>query len=145
MPGVRLLSFDARGHGGTIALLDPERLTFSSFADDLCSLLDHLTIHAAVVGGISMGAGVALNFALRFPDRALGLILCRPAWLHERSPKNLQVYPQIASLIEHEGVIKGRTFHEVTSKSIDPVAHVKEVATAISLFFQQELQSVVPL
>jgi pimeloyl-ACP methyl ester carboxylesterase len=232
VPGVRLVSFDARGHGGTIASLDPARLTFSSFADDLCSLLEHLTIHAAVIGGISMGAGVALNFALRFPDRTLGLILCRPAWLNERSPKNLQAYPQIASLIEHEGVIKGRmlfedyelfqqirnesvdsahsllrqferpgadqnfavldrmpkdvpnndpadwktirvptlilgnrqdpihpieyaqlfsslipssTFHEVTSKSIDPAGHVNEVATAISLFLQQEVRSVHPL
>jgi pimeloyl-ACP methyl ester carboxylesterase len=232
VPGVRFLSVDARGHGGTIASLDPHRLTFSSFADDLCSLLDHLTIPAAVIGGISMGAGVALNFALRFSDRTLGLILCRPAWLNERSPKNLQVYPQIASLIEQEGIIEGRTlfescelfqqirnesidsahsllrqferpgaeqnfavleqmpkdvpnndsadwktirvptlilgnrqdpihpieyaqvlsalipsstFHEVTSKSVDKAGHVTQVAAAISLFLQQEIQSVHPL
>jgi pimeloyl-ACP methyl ester carboxylesterase len=229
VPGVRLLSFDARGHGGTIASLDPDRLTFSSFADDLGSLLNHLEIRAAVIGGISMGAGVALNFALRFPDRTLSLILCRPAWLNERLPKNLRAYPQIASLIEHEGIVKGRTlfesyelfkqvldqsvdsahsllrqferrgaehnfavldrmpkdvpnndsadwktirvptlilgnhqdpihpieyaqllsslipsstFQEVTPKSVDPAGHVKEVATAISLFLQQKLQSV---
>jgi hypothetical protein len=33
----------------------------------------------------------------------------------------------------------------VTSKSIDPAGHVNEVATAISLFLQQEVRSVHPL
>jgi pimeloyl-ACP methyl ester carboxylesterase len=228
IPNARVLSFDARGHGQSIASFDPDRLTFSSFANDLGSLLNHLEIRAAVIGGVSMGAGVALNFALRFPDRTLGLILCRPAWLNERSPKNLQAFPQIASLIEHEGIVRGRmlfescqlfrqirhesvasassllqqferpgaernfavldrmpkdvpntdsadwktirvptltlgnrqdpihpieyaqllsslipggTFQEVTSKSVDPIRHVRDVVAAISFFLERQFQS----
>ena len=122
--GVRFLSFDARGHGQTTGSLD--RLSFSSFADDLCSLLKYLEINAAVIGGISMGAGVALNFALRFPNETLALILCRPAWLNEPLPKNLLLFPYIAKLIEHEGSVRGRRlfeasdlFQEIRSRSVD--------------------------
>ena len=67
--GFRLLAMDCRGHGQTDPLGDPEKISIASFADDLQALLDSLQIPRAVVGGISMGAAVALNFALRFPDR----------------------------------------------------------------------------
>src|SRR4051812_38311154 len=67
-PGVRLISFDARYHGETRPLGDPSKLTFDALADDLLALIDHLKLSRVVVGGISMGAGLALNFALRHPD-----------------------------------------------------------------------------
>src|SRR5437773_1155586 len=80
-PGLRLLAFDCRAHGETRPLGDPVKLSLASFAEDLLIFLDHLGIERAVVGGISMGAAVALNFVLRFPGRSLGLVLSRPAWL----------------------------------------------------------------
>src|SRR5436305_462059 len=67
-PGIRLLAFDCRGHGETRPLGNPEKLSLASFADDLLACMNHLAIERAVVGGISMGAAVALNFALRFPE-----------------------------------------------------------------------------
>src|SRR3954452_4933919 len=70
--GVRLVSFDARYHGETRPLGDPSKLTFHTLADDLLALLDHLAIDRAVIGGISMGAGLALNFAIRYPERTSG-------------------------------------------------------------------------
>src|SRR5437879_2117383 len=62
--GVRLLSLDARAHGATLPLGDPDYLTFDTFGDDVVALLDHLGLPSAIVGGISMGAGVALNVAV---------------------------------------------------------------------------------
>jgi pimeloyl-ACP methyl ester carboxylesterase len=106
-PGVRLLAFDARGHGETRPLGDPETLTLNAFADDLIALLDQLGLVAAVIGGISMGAAVALNTALRHPDRALGLVLSRPAWLDQPLPPNARVYPRIARLITDHGAREG--------------------------------------
>ena len=80
-PGVRLLTMDSRGHGMTRPIGAAEKFSFASFADDLWALLDHLDLQKAVVGGISMGAGVALNFALRYPERAVGLCsFGRPGW-----------------------------------------------------------------
>ena len=68
--GIRMISFDARGHGETRPLGDPEKISIASFADDLGELMDHLKIERAIVGGISMGAAMALNFTLRFPQGA---------------------------------------------------------------------------
>src|ERR1700748_1130451 len=72
---LRALSFDCRGHGRTEPLGPADQLKFSRFADDLCTVVDALHADTLVVGGISMGAGVALNFALRYPSRVKGLIL----------------------------------------------------------------------
>jgi pimeloyl-ACP methyl ester carboxylesterase len=60
---------DFRGHEQTEASLEPARISFAQFANDLAMLLDSFRIPRAVVGGISMGAGVALAFALAYADR----------------------------------------------------------------------------
>ncbi|MBI4551684.1 MAG: alpha/beta hydrolase [Candidatus Latescibacteria bacterium] len=106
-PGFRLLAFDCRGHGETRPLGDPHKIRITAFADDWLALMDHLAIARAVIGGISMGAAVALNFTLRFPDRALGLILSRPAWLDGPNRKNVSIYHSIARLIRESGANEG--------------------------------------
>jgi pimeloyl-ACP methyl ester carboxylesterase len=107
LPGFRLIAFDFRGHGLTRPLGDPEKIGIASFADDLAALLDHLGLPRAIVGGISLGAAVALNFGLRHPDRALGLVLSRPAWLDKPFPENTHTYPRIARLIRDHGALEG--------------------------------------
>ncbi len=107
-PGVRLITLDSRAHGATEPLGDATLLHFSALADDLVALLDHLGLASAVIGGISMGAGVALNVALRHPQRLRGLILSRPAWLDRPLPPNLLVYPAIAWLLRTYGAEEGR-------------------------------------
>ena len=98
--GIRLLCLDARAHGQTQPLGDPSALTFGVFGDDLVALLDHLGVGQAVIGGISMGAGVALNVAVRYPERVAGLVLSRPAWLDgPMPPENIGRYAAIARLL----------------------------------------------
>ena len=63
--GVRLLSLDARAHGRTRPMCDPSTLRFDTLGDDFVAFLDYLEITRAVVGGISMGAAIALNVAVR--------------------------------------------------------------------------------
>lgn len=105
--GFRLLTLDCRGHGETRPLGVVEKLGFASFADDVRALMDHLGLDSVVMGGISMGAGVALNFALRFPERVRGLVLSRPAWLDQPLPPNMAVFPFIAQLIRRHGAQSG--------------------------------------
>ena len=102
-PGFRFISMDCRAHGETRPLGDPRRLRFDTFADDLLALLDALAVPQAVVGGVSMGAGLALNFALRYPARTLGLVLSRPAWLDRPLPDNLLSLPRIAHYLRQFG------------------------------------------
>jgi pimeloyl-ACP methyl ester carboxylesterase len=106
--GFRVLSFDCRGHGRTRPLGPPGDLRFSVFADDLQALLHSIGAEKVVVGGISMGAGVALNFALRYPAMVNGLILSRPAWLDRPHPSNLRIFPIVARLIREHGTPEAR-------------------------------------
>src|SRR6516165_6638063 len=64
--GIRLLSFDMRAHGQTRPVGDVTLLSVATFADDLVALLDDLGAERAVIGGISLGAAVAANVAIRY-------------------------------------------------------------------------------
>jgi len=106
--GIRLITFDFCGHGKT-PMGRKEQLNFRSFADDTLALMHHLQLEAAIVGGISMGAAVALNFAIRYPTRILGLILSRPAWLDGPMVNhNNRMFKSIARLIQEHGPAEGR-------------------------------------
>jgi pimeloyl-ACP methyl ester carboxylesterase len=102
--GLRLLCLDARAHGQTHSPADASTLTFDVFGDDLVAWLDHLDIPHAIVGGISMGAGVALDVAVRYPERVTGLVLSRPAWLDgPMPPENVARYATLARLLRGIG------------------------------------------
>jgi pimeloyl-ACP methyl ester carboxylesterase len=105
---VRILALDCRGHGKTQPLGDPLKLRFDVFADDVIALLDHLGVEQFVAGGISMGAGVALNLALRYAPRVKGLVLVRPAWLSEPNPPNLDCMAEVGRLIRDHGPEEGK-------------------------------------
>jgi pimeloyl-ACP methyl ester carboxylesterase len=107
-PPFRTIALDCRAHGKTHPVGPVESLTFSCLTDDVIVLMDRLQVAQAVVGGISMGAGIALNLALRYPERVRGLVLSRPAWLDRPSPENLSVLSTIAALIRECGAVGGR-------------------------------------
>jgi pimeloyl-ACP methyl ester carboxylesterase len=106
--GARFLGFDARGHGQTRPLGDEGRIGIAHSADDLRAFLDRRGIAQAVIGGISMGAAIALNFAVRHPGRVLGLVLSRPAWLDQPLPENLRIFTRIAEYIRAHGAVEGK-------------------------------------
>ncbi|MCC6487636.1 MAG: alpha/beta hydrolase [Candidatus Hydrogenedentes bacterium] len=107
-PPFRLIAMDCRAHGDTQPVGPEDKISFDAFADDVVALMDHLKLASAVVGGISMGAGVALNIATRYPERVLGLVLSRPAWLDTPLPGNLDILTRIAALIRQYGSHEGR-------------------------------------
>lgn len=108
LPDVRLILYDNRGHGRTSQTGDPARLNFSVMADDMAALLDWLAIPTAIVGGVSMGAGIVLAFCMQHAGRARALVLSRPAWLNVPNPPNLSVLFEIANLVEELG--RGRAW-----------------------------------
>ena len=93
------LALDFRGHGETEPVGPDVGFTFSSFARDLAAFLDAAGVEAAVIAGVSMGAAVALRFALDQPARVRSLVLVRPAWLHTPLTENLRPYAEIARLL----------------------------------------------
>jgi pimeloyl-ACP methyl ester carboxylesterase len=96
LPGVRVTIYDNRGHGRTVPAPNPERLNFREMAGDVAALFGHLAISKAIVGGVSMGSGVALRFALTYPERVRALVLNRPAWTDRPNPENLGFAPILA-------------------------------------------------
>ncbi len=71
----RFVLFDARGHARSDAPSDPDAYDPTCFVADLARLVDETNEPRAVVGGLSMGAGIALRYALAHPERLRGLVL----------------------------------------------------------------------
>jgi pimeloyl-ACP methyl ester carboxylesterase len=105
--GVRVIGMDCRAHGQTRPLGDPKKVAIAAFAADAIALLDHLGLDRAVVGGVSMGAAVALSLALRYPGRVLGLVLARPACLDRPLPENARVFAHVAQYLLKFGAAEG--------------------------------------
>lgn len=72
--GYRVVAYDARGHGRSEKPDRSEAYSQDIMVEDMRSLMDGLNINKAIVGGHSMGANVALNLALKYPERCLGLV-----------------------------------------------------------------------
>ncbi len=71
----RLILWEPRGHARSESPEDPTRVTFGHWVLDLHDLLDHLKLPRAVVGGLSLGAGIATRLTLGHPDRVSALIV----------------------------------------------------------------------
>ncbi|MCJ8318074.1 MAG: alpha/beta fold hydrolase [Colwellia sp.] len=65
-------SVDVRNHGHSFHEND---MAYTSLAQDVINLLDHLAIEQAYVLGHSMGGKIAIQLALTFPDRVKKLIV----------------------------------------------------------------------
>jgi 2-succinyl-6-hydroxy-2,4-cyclohexadiene-1-carboxylate synthase len=70
-----VVRYDARGHARSAAPDDASAYTPEVFAADMGRVLDHAGAETAVVGGLSMGAGTALRFALTHRERVRGLVI----------------------------------------------------------------------
>jgi 3-oxoadipate enol-lactonase len=71
----RLVLWEPRGHARSDSPEDAAKFSFGRWALDLKTVLDHLGIRKAHVGGLSLGAGIATRFALRFPSRIRALMV----------------------------------------------------------------------
>ncbi|WP_377272339.1 alpha/beta fold hydrolase [Peterkaempfera sp. SMS 1(5)a] len=71
--GVRVIAPDLRGYGESSVV--PGRTLLEVFARDLAALLDHLGLPQVLLGGLSMGGQIAMEFCRLFPDRVRGLVL----------------------------------------------------------------------
>src|SRR6188768_2601656 len=76
--GLHVVTRDLLGHGRSDRPADPLVYSVSSSADQVEARLDHLGAERAVVGGMSLGANISLEFAATWPQRTQGLILEMP-------------------------------------------------------------------
>lgn len=86
--GARLAVLDCRGHGESPAGA-PEAFSIATFADDLAAAIEEASPVSCIVGGISMGAAIAMRLACLRPGLVNGLVIARPAWVTADAPENM--------------------------------------------------------
>jgi pimeloyl-ACP methyl ester carboxylesterase len=75
-PGYRLIAWDMRGHGGTDSPPRQEDYTEKLTVEDMAALLRHLGVERAIIGGLSLGGYISLEFQLHHPEMVSALVLC---------------------------------------------------------------------
>lgn len=93
--GIRLLTIDRAGYGGSTALPADVLPTLTGAADDVAAVLDHLGVRDAAVAGWSHGGRVAAALAARHPDRVRSVAL-----VGTPSPEDLSWIPE-----EHQAML----------------------------------------
>lgn len=105
---------DLPGHGKSRG---PSLASIAGYADALKGAFDDNAITSAFIAGHSMGGAVALDFAIRYPDLARGIVLIGTG-------ARLKVYPEIL-----EGILRDK---EKTARMI--------IDTAFSPTFPAQLK-----
>ena len=76
--GHRVLSLDLLGHGESDRPEEMWNYSMTAFGVQTITLLDHLEIEQAVIGGTSLGANISLEVAAHAPKRVKGLVIEMP-------------------------------------------------------------------
>jgi pimeloyl-ACP methyl ester carboxylesterase len=71
----RLILWEPRGHARSDSPENPAQVTFGHWVLDLHDLVEHLGLDRPVVGGLSLGGGIATRFTLNYPERVGALIV----------------------------------------------------------------------
>lgn len=79
---------DLRGYGGSTVV--PGKITLDIFASDIAGLLDELGIQEVVIGGLSMGGQIVMEFCRLYPERVRGILLAATFCRAETEPGKRQ-------------------------------------------------------
>ena len=92
----KVIAVEMQGHGRTA---DIERdLSFENLADDVAALLDHLKIPSADLIGFSMGGGVAMECAIRHPEKVRKVVSISAVFRQDGWVKGaLDMFPQLTA------------------------------------------------
>jgi pimeloyl-ACP methyl ester carboxylesterase len=69
----RVIVPDLRGYGESTVVAG--KTTLDIFAGDIAGLLDQLDIERVVIGGLSMGGQIVMEFCRQYPERVRGVLL----------------------------------------------------------------------
>ena len=97
---LRCVRYDLRGFGGSSVPTGPYR-----HIDDLRALLARVNIARPVLVGLSLGANIALPYAMEHPQDIAGLVLAAPGlpgyhWRMQRPPEAVAAYSMTHTVAE---------------------------------------------
>jgi pimeloyl-ACP methyl ester carboxylesterase len=102
MPAHRVLAIDSRGHGRSTR--DSRPYGYDLMADDVIGLMDSLHIPTADLVGWSDGAIIALDLAMRYPQRARRVLSFAANTQTSGLIAGGEKSPVFARFVEREGV-----------------------------------------
>jgi proline iminopeptidase len=85
-----LIYYDQRGRGRSADGVKPEDVTLASDVSDLDQIRRYFKLDSVVILGHSWGAVLALEYALRYPERVSRLILMNPAPVSQNDFKEMR-------------------------------------------------------
>jgi pimeloyl-ACP methyl ester carboxylesterase len=90
----QVIAVEMQGHGRT-ADIDRE-FSYENLADDIAALLDYLKIKQADVLGYSMGGGVAMQVAIRHPEKVRKVVSVSAVFRHDGWVKEaVEAFPRM--------------------------------------------------
>ncbi|ORE89532.1 alpha/beta hydrolase [Oceanococcus atlanticus] len=94
--GYRVILLDLLGHGRSDKPGHAKELRVDFFAEQLRTLMDHLGVDKAIIGGVSLGAITSLTFATQYPQRVKALFLEMPVMERATPAAALMLVPVLA-------------------------------------------------
>jgi len=135
--GWRCLTLECRGQGKSDAG-SPEDFSLATFSEDLVSLIEALALAPVVLGGISLGAALALRLAALRPDLVRALVLARPAWIDEPAPANMQPNALVGELLRHFPPQEARARFEASATARELAIESPDNLVSLFSFFSRE-------
>ena len=109
----QVIAVEMQGHGRTADI--NRDFSYENLADDIAALLDHLKIKQADVLGYSMGGGVAMQVAIRHPEKVRKVVSISAVFRHDGWVKEaVEMFPQM-----EPGMFKGSPI-ETEYKKLSP-------------------------
>jgi pimeloyl-ACP methyl ester carboxylesterase len=93
---VKLVRYDARGHGKTQPTFSPGDYHWRNLALDMIEVADHLGIDTFIAGGQSMGCATSIYAGLIALERVKGLVLMNPPTAWETRSAQCEFYRRMA-------------------------------------------------
>ena len=125
----RFIRYDERGCG--LSDWDVDDLSFDAFVEDLEVVADTLGLERFPLVGISQGAAVSIEYAVRHPERVSGLILLggyAVGWRHHASIEEQERRKAVMTLTELGWGTDNPAYRHIFSQTFMPEAAADELA-----------------
>jgi pimeloyl-ACP methyl ester carboxylesterase len=126
----KVIAIEMQGHGRT-ADIDRE-FSYEHLADDVAALLDHLKIPSADLIGYSMGGGVAMQCAIRHPEKVRKVVSISARFRQDGLVKEgLDAFPKLTpeAFKDSPIEIEYKKLSPTPDKFADLVNHIKAMAS----------------
>jgi pimeloyl-ACP methyl ester carboxylesterase len=129
--GRQVIAVEMQGHGRTADI--NREFSYEHLADDTAALLDYLKIKQADVLGYSMGGGVAMQVAIRHPDKIRKVVSISAVFRHDGWVKEaVEMFPRM-----EPGMFKGSPI-ETEYKRLSPTPD--QFATFVKRVIQMDIK-----